>query len=878
MTIDARERDQSAWEQVLSDAHERELSAWARSLAWLTYAPAERAPLLTVPVVWSAAEILHATGTGGYIPGAAAAVAASIAFGLGERRARKSEHPVLEGAELAAAVAVPGAWLFAASIWGPLWGPYDAMTSMIYTGISVLGYRWLWRRGAVRDARRRRGEAAEEAARLAAEAAAWLDKKTEWHRLAGRVGLQGSDLLRVEPNQNDSETWVIDTYGVRHGGHRMLAPQVDCTTVARRLSGEPLSIAGDRPAPVPMRRIDVEADQQWAYQLRITFRASDLWKDGSATGYVWHPCVSGQWDPQAEYADLVPEVASILDPVTLGGNPESGDPLQVTLYDLAHGAHRVLVVGTSGSGKSMLMDTLRDRITACADAILIQINLSKGVEESWWQPAAAGSALSSVQGDVAAETRAVQILEFVSSVILDRPRSRTPGVRVHQPTPDEPAIVLIIDEVDKAAAGREDWFGQIASTCRSEGVVLIIGGQRPQNQYIGGAQVRANITDIIWGRMRSSDRRQSGGADVIELPDMGDYGGGNAGVFGITPHPVFEGAPFQRGRGFFWGNTSPGLIQVIERRAANRVPFVLEPGLQHLAPQWAQITGAATDADRAEVAGRPARGPGGRRGGGLADLQAQLGAMADAKSAELQAQLTAIWQDEQARSGQPPAGAAGPDSGNAARDPLPGREQAWLWRVISRPEGASGREAARILTARSGRNWSHTWVTSQLHQWEAAGMVVRDDGGQGQSNNRWRPAAGAAPPESLHAVPDPAPDPAGSGGPATNADAAGPVREPDQVYGPEVLTPQDLIMMVASWALRDGPEQATASARHNSIPGELITRALDLVATDRAHVMRTTREILTQAGAPVPTWAGGPDDEDEALAEGGGHDEEGEAR
>jgi len=72
--------------------------------------------------------------------------------------------------------------------------------------------------------RTRRDQAAEEAARRAAEAAAWLAKKAEWHRLAPKVGLQGSDLLDAQENQNDSETWLIDTYGAR----RQLASQVSC--------------------------------------------------------------------------------------------------------------------------------------------------------------------------------------------------------------------------------------------------------------------------------------------------------------------------------------------------------------------------------------------------------------------------------------------------------------------------------------------------------------------------------------------------------------------------------------------------------------------------------------------------------------------------
>ena len=832
-------------------------SAAARLRAWARHAPAERVPLLAVPAVWSAAEIMHAAGVAGYVPGLATLVAASIAYGTGERRARRSEHPELEGTELAATIGVPGTWLTAATILGPLWGRLDLMTTVLYSGITLAGYRWLRHRDAVQASRARRDAAAEEAARLSAEEAAWLARKTEWHRLAPKVGLQGSDLLRAEDNQNGSQTWVIDTYGAR----QQLADQVNCKTVGQRLSGEKLQAAGGH--RVPKNRIEVAPDPDWAYQLLITIRGQDLWQGGTDQGFIWHPCVSGDWDPALPYADLVPETASIRDPITLGADPETGGPLQLTLWD-NKGARRVLVVGTSRSGKSMLLDTIRERVTACTDAVLLQINLSKGIEDSWWAPLTAASALAGVHGGQA-HARALRILDFISDVILERPRSRRPGVRVHQPTAGEPAFVVMIDEVDKVANDddRKRQLGEIASKCASEGIILILGGQRPVNQWIGGAGVRANISDVVWGRMRSSDTRHAGGGDSIDLPDMGDYGGGNPGVFGVAAHPTYEGMPFSRGRAFFWGDESGGMIAMIKRRAAARRPYQLEPGLSRLAAAWAQITGTPAPAggggqQQPVIAGEQdsredrydikvtrdgSTVPSG------AGVQRKLDAARDAIDADLPGGLRA-----RMTAGVPDAIRQAEKQEALAADPLPAAEQAALRDLVSQPGGISGREAARQLQRpQPGRSitWSHTTVINQLRLWEAGGTVERT--GRGRADTRWHavPAGSAPRTPYLHAVAD---DPPAA---APDQDTGGQAGETAaQVPGPAQLTREQAAVTVASWALHRGAEHAITAARAAGIPDPVIVYALHLAENETDYVKAETRQILTTAGAPAPAWPG----------------------
>ena len=64
----------------------------------------------------------------------------------------------------------------------------------------------------------------------------------------------------------------------------------------------------------------------------------------------------------------------------------------------------------------------------------------------------------------------------------------------------------MIDEVDMTTndADRKEQLGLIASKCRSEGIILIIGSQRPFDKDLGG-KPRAMLTDIVWGKLKARD-------------------------------------------------------------------------------------------------------------------------------------------------------------------------------------------------------------------------------------------------------------------------------------------------------------------------------------------------------------------------------------
>jgi hypothetical protein len=193
--------------------------------------------------------------------------------------------------------------------------------------------------------------------------------------------------------------------------------------------------------------------------------------------------------------------------------------------------------------------------------------------------------------------------------------------------------------------------------------------------------LRANLTHLIWAKMRAGDARHAAGTENFTLPDMGAYGGDTPGIFGICRMPAHERTAHLRGRTFFWGDDSTGLMKLITDRAATRQPYQLEPALAPLADLWAAITGnrplpAGSRYDLATTTG-------GRTTTGTAGIRAKLAAVAG--------MLTS------------PAGPADPpgsqDSPQHPAGPGEDRRDALdtLRALVARPGGVSVREAAEAL-------------------------------------------------------------------------------------------------------------------------------------------------------------------------------------
>ena len=661
MTLTTTRRDPAADEELPQVVTE---SASSRFRGWLRHAPAERLPLPLIPAVWTATEIMRAAGAHALYAGGAAALATVTAGWLGERRSRNSEHKRLAGAEVAAVTAVTGAWVTAGTELGPLAGP-DHLLSVLYLAAAGGGYWWLRRHSAVAAARARRDEAA-----------AWVARKTAWHRLAPALGLNGSHLLKYEDTLL-GDSMLIDTRGT---GKR--ASQISGRDVAERLGEIEM---------IPAGRIDVSTDHIPG-RLRISVRRKDPWAQA-----LTHPAV----DSYSPYAKHVTEPATCRKPLVIGADPETGEPLTLTIWDEDEGGKVIAVFAKKGSGKTVLLSCITERITACPDAGLIQVNLGKHREDRRWAPLAAANALGRDQAG-----RARYILQWVMEAIEARSKGGD-DARV-TPSPATPLLVVKIDEIDQVAADPvcRTLLDNIASKCRSEGVALIFAGQRATAQWMGGANLRANVDIAILGRFARAGeaRKATGDESGTDLPDMGAYGEGRPGVFLITE--LGGGGGYERGRVFNLSDPS-AIDQIVARRAAARAPYVPESALAGLADQWAKITGPDDGDDPDEGGDLDSTGPppGGQVIQGTEQITAKI------------RQARALT-DEDPVIADVPAEVAAQVAGARQRQALqqnfgsitiPEREASTLISLLAAPDGTSVREAMAVIGA--SRGTTHNYLT-----------------------------------------------------------------------------------------------------------------------------------------------------------------------
>jgi hypothetical protein len=395
-----------------------------------------------------------------------------------------------------------------------------------------------------------------------------------------------------------------------------------------------------------------------------------------------------------------------------------------------------MVCGATGSGKTMLLDTIRAHLAAAPDAVFFQINLVKPRAERRWARLAAGSALA---GEPDPAARALAILDFLCGVIARRGQDGGQGGRQHQPTPAEPQYIAVIDEIAGCAGDpdRRERMQTIARAGRENAVSLLIAGQRPVQQEIGGVTIRANTSYFVYGAMLSSDKRRGHGSDEVDLPDMGAYGEGAPGVFGIARMHAGTASLASQGRGWFWGDDTTGLTRLAESLAGTRPRPAPEPAIT-ADPGLAALYTAATG------------GP--LPAGGRYDLAVARHGQAVPGTSAVRGKLAAV-------AGILGAAEQGSQGAHGRQDRPPSESQdgreaalATLRELVARPGGVSVREAADALP------FQHTKAHELLTALVAEGYAQPPGKGPAARYHAARPPVGEDPYPPLRAVPDPPPD------------------------------------------------------------------------------------------------------------------------
>ena len=158
----------------------------------------------------------------------------------------------------------------------------------------------------------------------------------------------------------------------------------------------------------------------------------------------------------------------------------------------------VLFGGATGAGKSGGLNVLMGNLAACGDVVIWAIDLKKGMELGPWAPCIDRLATTLDEArQLLAD--AVKVLEARAALLAERRK------RLWEPTPDMPALVIVIDEYAELADDAPDAIkdaDSIARRGRAVAVNLVAATQRPTQKAMGQGAVRSQMDVRISFRVR----------------------------------------------------------------------------------------------------------------------------------------------------------------------------------------------------------------------------------------------------------------------------------------------------------------------------------------------------------------------------------------
>jgi hypothetical protein len=276
-----------------------------------------------------------------------------------------------------------------------------------------------------------------------------------WPEIAPAVGLAGSRVMSA----------VVDVWGWR--AQFGLARGQTITDVIAKLPAIESGLGTFRGAA---RVYPTPDDLANRFELRV------LDKDPHADAITWPG----------------PSVTSITEPIDLGPF-EDAMPARVLLLR-RHG----LFGGATGSGKSGGLNVLMGNLTACADVVIWAVDLKRGMELGPW--AACIDRLATTPAEARTLLAdAVAVLEARAAFLAGT------GQRVWDPSPDMPALVIIVDEYAELVESAPDATGDadsIARRGRAVAVTLVAATQRPTQKAMGQGALRSQMDVRICFRVR----------------------------------------------------------------------------------------------------------------------------------------------------------------------------------------------------------------------------------------------------------------------------------------------------------------------------------------------------------------------------------------
>ena len=185
-------------------------------------------------------------------------------------------------------------------------------------------------------------------------------------------------------------------------------------------------------------------------------------------------------------------VRSITQSLTLGVF-EDAEPVRISLLR-RHG----LLGGIAGSGKSGVLNVIAANLAACADVVLWAIDLKGGMELRPWA--------SCLDRLATTPSEAARLLRDAVAIVETRARAMAEDEsRVWEPSPQHPALVIIVDEyaeLAEHAPSAVESADSVARRGRAVAVTLLAATQRPTQQAMGRGAVRSQMDVRVCLRVR----------------------------------------------------------------------------------------------------------------------------------------------------------------------------------------------------------------------------------------------------------------------------------------------------------------------------------------------------------------------------------------
>ena len=387
--------------------------------------------------VWTGLALLVAAASAHvYAPGAWPAAVPLGAVGTAVLR-RRTDRGLLRNF----VVALGGAttlWA-AAAWWASPW--HSSQLVFLLLGVVVAGVPW-WLR------KRRRDDMALEAVRPAGRPAIQRDVRRltqDWPARSAASDLDGS---RIHHVQADDHGYAL-TLALRPG-------QTVADVVAN--IGRLESALETRPGA-----LHVAADGSRADRCHVRV----VYDDPLARSRLW----------------MGPSGKSIADPLGVGVFSGGGR------VDLSLLGEHLLIAGATRRGSSALANVVTAELAAREDVVLWGIDCTSGVELACWRPVLDRLAASPAERTEALHA-AARVLEA---------RARLLGARRQRrwtPSPAEPVLVLLVDELAELAGDSRAVFERLARLGRALGIALVALTQRPAAAF-GSLDAHAQLTTRV---------------------------------------------------------------------------------------------------------------------------------------------------------------------------------------------------------------------------------------------------------------------------------------------------------------------------------------------------------------------------------------------